>query len=119
MKQISKFTAVVILTGSAVAAVALVFVRRIMLKMYMNMTGTDYCLSVPTTFAVKLTSTVSLSVIFIIVLFVLGTAEFCLKKERTRFLVQIGSVTVLILFLIFLMLAFALPMYIPDVTIIG
>jgi hypothetical protein len=119
MKHISKLTAVVILTSAAIASVSLVFVRRIMLKMYTNTAGTECCLPVPTTFAVKLTSTVSLSVIFIIVLFALGVSEYRLKKERQRFLVQIGSVAVLMLFLIFLMLAFALPMYIPDVTIVG
>lgn len=119
MKHISKLTAVVILTSSAIAFVSLQFVRRIMLKMYVNMAGTEYCLPVPTTFAVNFTSTISLSVIFITVLSVLGASEYCLKKERTRFLVQIGSVAVLMLFLIFLMLAFALPMYTPDVTILG
>jgi hypothetical protein len=119
MKHISKLTAVVILTSSAIASVSLVFVRRIMLKMYMNMAGTEYCLPVPTTFAVKLTSTVLLSVNFIILLFALGASEYRLKNERTRFLVQIGIVTVLMLFLLFLMLAFALPMYIPNVTLVG
>jgi hypothetical protein len=41
---------------------------------------------------------VLLSVIFIIVLFALGASEYRLNNERTRFLVQIGIVTVLMLF---------------------
>ncbi|MBN2515829.1 MAG: hypothetical protein JXC33_07320 [Deltaproteobacteria bacterium] len=118
MEHITRLTAVVILTSFTVVCVSLLFVRRIMLKMYMNMAGTEYCLPVPTTFAVNFTSTISLSVIFIIVLSVLGVSEYSLKKERQRFLVQIGSVTLLMLFLIFLMLAFALPMYIPDLIIV-
>lgn len=118
MKHISRVTAIVILMSSAVATISLVFVRRIMLKTYMNMAGTKYCLPAPTTFAVDFTSTISLSIIFIIILFVLGASEYCLKEERTRFLVQIGSATVLMLFLIFLILAFVLPMYIPDVVIV-
>lgn len=118
MKNISKLTAGAILTSSAVAFVSIAFVRRIMLKMYLNMASTECCLPVPTTFAVKLTSTVSLSVAFIVVLFALGASEYYLKEERQRFLVQLGSVAVLMLSLIFLMLAFALPMYIPDVIIV-
>jgi hypothetical protein len=118
MEHISRFTAVVILTSFAIASVSLIFVRRIMLKTYMNMAGTEYCLPVPTTVAVKFTSTISLSVVFIVVLFAMVASEYCLKKERQRFLVQLGSATALMLFLIFLMLAFALPMYIPDVIIV-
>ena len=118
-KHISKITAVFILASSAVAFGSVAFARSIVLKAYINMVGTGYCLPVPTMFAVKLTSTVSLSVIFIILMFTLGISEYFIKQERQRFIIQIGSVTVLMLFFAFLMLACVLLVYIPEITIAG
>jgi hypothetical protein len=117
MKHITKITAIALLVVFSLGHLCVWFVRKAMITVYSDFGGREPTLPVPTDVCLKLTHPTFLFALSALLVLLLAISEFRISEERNRLLVQIGCAALWVLFLTFCLVAFIVPLYIPDVVI--